>query len=564
MIQDLTITNFALIERVRVEFAPGLNVLTGETGAGKSILIGALGLLLGSRAESEVIRQGSDEASVSATLDVEPTPELSDWLEANALRWVSDEVLILQRSIRHQKKSASTIMGQPVTRAQLEQMTGYLVDLHGQHEHQSLFSPDRHRKLLDQYAGLEGDLGEFQALFQTLTRSKKDFESLVSGEQDREQELFRLTQTVAEILKAQWREGEEDELKAERLRLEQHGKLTEALLALEQSLSEGRHSAIAQLRSARQALGVVTTIDERWTGEETRLENSLIEVQDIGDTLHRYRLGLSFEPDRLESVNDRLSLLHGLDRKYGPGWQAVQIAREKAETRKALLENFSSEREKAEAEMNRVEKELIQAAMLLSEKRQAAARLLEQAVQAALAELGMPHSVFRIGFQRKLAENGKPVCTPSGLDQIEFLLSANAGEAPRLLRETASGGELSRVMLALKTILSEADNIPILIFDEIDTGIGGEIGLALGKYLKRLSKHKQVLCITHLASIASFADRQLRVEKSVEGGRTQTTVSAIEGEQRIREVARMLSGNVATEAGLQHAEELIRRNSAKG
>ncbi len=564
MIQHLTITNFALIDRVRVEFSPGLNVLTGETGAGKSILIGALGLILGSRAESEVIRTGTEEASVTASLDAPRTEELLAWLEENGLSWPNDEALVLQRAIRHQKRSVSLASGQAVSRAQLEQLTGFLVDLHGQHEHQSLFSSDRHRKLLDQYAGLQSDLLQFGVRFQALSQTKKDWESLVSSEAEREQEMFRLTQIVTEIEKVGTRPGEEDELKAERQRLDQHGKLTDSLLQLEQSLSDGRHGAISQVRSARQALGTVASIDERWGPEELRLENALIEIEDISDTLHRYRLGLSFQPERLEEVNDRLAQVHGLDRKYGPGWESLQKTLGESRARLALLENYASERERAEEQMNLQEKDLIQAAMVLSDKRQKAAKDLESAVQVALSDLGMPHAAFRIGFQRKLAETGKPICTPSGLDQVEFLLSANAGEAPRLLRETASGGELSRVMLALKTILSEADNIPILIFDEIDTGIGGEIGLALGKYLKRLSRSKQVLCVTHLASIASFADCQLRVEKSVDQGRTQTKVTAIEGEDRIREVARMLSGNTATEAGLQHAEELIRRNSLQG
>jgi DNA repair protein RecN (Recombination protein N) len=564
VLQQLTITNFALIEKVRVEFSSGLNVLTGETGAGKSILIGALGLLLGSKAESEVIRQGCEEATVSGVLELIPGQELAQWLEDNALSLPKDESLILQRTIRHQKRSASLVAGQPVTRVQLEQLTGFLVDLHGQHEHQSLFLPDRHRKLLDQFADLEAELLAFGSHFQALSKSRKEWEDLVSGEEDREQELHRLRQAVLEIEKAAVREGEEDELKSERQRLEQHGRLTEALLSFESTLAEGRHGALTQIRSARQALGTIATIDEQWSSEEQRLETALIELEDIGATLHRYRLGLSFQPERLEDVNERLALLHSLDRKYGPGWQAVQKSLGVAKTRRDLLENYTSERERAEADLLNQEKDLIQSALTLSEKRQNAAKRLERLVQEALADLGMPHAVFRIGFQRRLGDTGKPICTPSGMDQIEFLLSANAGEVPRLLRDTASGGELSRVMLALKTILSEADNIPILIFDEIDTGIGGEIGQALGKYLKRLSRTKQVLCITHLASIASFADRQLKVEKVVEGGRTQTLVTAIEGSERVREVARMLSGNSATDAGLQHAEELIRRNSSQG
>ncbi len=563
MIQELTITNYALIDKVQVAFAPGLNVLTGETGAGKSILIGALGLLLGSRADTEVIRTGSEEAQVSGTISCDPPEEALEWLTANDLAWPLEEPLLLKRVVRPQKRGGCTVGGLPVTRAQLEELTGFLVDLHGQHEHQSLFSADQHRRLLDRFAGLESELKLFATEFQSLNLAKKQFEELVSGEADREQELFRLNQVIQDIEKATLRDdGEEDELKSERARLEQFGKLGGALDTLEQALTEGRSSALAQLKTARQALGAVVMVDERWLPEETRLENALMEVEDIAQTLHRYRLGLSFSPDRLEEVNDRLATLHGLDKRYGPGWELVRKTLEDSRAKKAFLENFSSEREKEESRLNAMEQQLIQAALQLSDRRQEAAKLLEAGMKTALADLGMRGAIFKIGFQRRMGESGKPVCTPYGLDQVEFLLAANVGETPKLLRETASGGELSRVMLALKTILSEADKIPIMIFDEIDTGIGGEIGLALGKYLKRLSRTKQVLCITHLASIASFADHHLRVEKFSDAGRTTTRVSAITGDERVREVARMLSGVIVTDVSLQHAQELIGRYGA--
>lgn len=563
MIEELTVTNYALIETVRVAFAPGLNVLTGETGAGKSILIGALGLLLGNRAEAEVIRAGAEEAQVSGVFSSEPGEDAKEWLETNGVTWPDDEPLVLRRTVRPQKRGVCAVGGQPVTRVQLEELTGFLVDLHGQHEHQSLFTADQHRRLLDRYAGLEAELKAFSVEFQSLSQAKKAYEELVASEEGREAELFRLTQVIQDIEKADVREGEEDELKSERARLEQFEKLGGALDLLEQALTEGRSSAVAQLKTARQALGTIAAVDGRWSADETRLENALIEVEDIAETLHRYRLGLSYSPDRLEEVHGRLAELHALDKKYGPGVETVRRALDEAVARKAVLENLSSERERAFVQVEAQGQKLIQSAMQLSERRQAAAKTLEAGVKTALGDLGMKSAVFRIAFQRRLGDSGKPICTPHGLDQIEFLLAANAGEPPKLLRETASGGELSRVMLALKSILSEADKIPILIFDEIDTGIGGEIGLALGKYLKALSKTKQVLCITHLASIASFADHHLRVEKREIGGRTTTGVSVVEGEERVREIARMLSGQALSEASLQHAQELLVRNAAQ-
>jgi len=561
VIQELTISNYALMEKVRVGFAPGLNVLTGETGAGKSILVGALGLLLGNRAEADVIRTGAEEAQVSGVFDWDPSEEALGWCEANGVAWPADEPLVLRRTIRSQKRGICSVGGQPVTRTQLEELTGYLVDLHGQHEHQSLFTADQHRRLLDRYADLDADLRAFGVQFQELTQAKKEWEDLILSESERDQELFRLNQIVHDIERANPQEQEEEELKAERSRLEQFGKLGGALSQLEDALTGGRSSALTQLQSARQALALVVAVDDQWTGEETRLENALLEVEDIAQTLHRYRLGLSFSPERLEEVNERLAVLHSLEKRYGPGLSGILDTLAQAKARLAVLENVASERQSAEARVNLLEQHLIKAAVKLSERRQEAAKRLEAGVKEALADLGMRGAIFTIGFQRRLGESGKPVCTPFGLDQIEFLLAANVGESPKLLRETASGGELSRVMLALKSILSEVDKIPILIFDEIDTGIGGEIGFALGKYLKRLSKTKQVLCITHLASIASFADRHLRVEKTSEGGRTSTGVVVIEGSERVREVARMLSGTAVTETSLQHAQELIGRHS---
>ncbi len=563
MIEELTVMNYALIEKLRVSFAPGLNVLTGETGAGKSILIGALGLLLGNKAETEVIRTGADEAQVAGVFSAEPSEEAREWLQANDVAWPDDEPLVLRRSVRPQKRGVCSVGGQPVTRVQLEELTGFLVDLHGQHEHQSLFTAEQHRRLLDRYAGLEAELKAFSAEFQVLSQAKKQYDDLVAAEEGREAELFRLAQVIQDIERADPRDGEEDELKGERARLEQFEKLGGALDQLEQALTEGRSSAVAQLKAARLALTTVASVDDRWSADETRLENAIIEVEDIAETLHRYRLGLSYSPERLEAVHERLVVIHAVDKKYGPGVEAVRRTLEEAKARRATLENLTSEREKALAQVDELEQNLIQSALKLSERRQAAAKTLESGVMAALAELGMRSAVFRIAFQRRYGESGKPICTPSGLDQIEFLLGANAGEPPKLLRETASGGELSRVMLALKSILSEADKIPILIFDEIDTGIGGEIGLALGKYLKALSRSKQVLCITHLASIASFADHHLRVEKREAAGRTTTEVSVVQGEERIREVARMLSGHSVTETSLQHAQELIGRYSPR-
>ena len=566
MIQELKISQYALIETVNVKFAPGLNVLSGETGAGKSILIGALGLLLGNKADVEVIRTGAEEAQVAATFGVEISAELKDWLDENQLAVPEDEALLIRRVVRPQRRGGSFVSGQSVTRLQLEGLTSFLVDLHGQHEHQSLFSSDQHRRLLDRFADLDGDLKSFGLDFQELSVAQKRLDDLVLAEATRESDFKIAEQMIAEIEKIKWTDPEEeDSLKKQRVQMEQYGKLNALLTEVEDSLSDRRGSALGQLRTGLSALGSLSLLDERWLAEEQRFAGALLELEDIADGVHRSHRELQFRPEQLEVTQDRLSVLHSIQKKYNvSGWANLQTLLHQAQSRRDELQSLSTEIDSLRRTVDEQEKALIASAIRLSEKRQAAAKRLESGVKTILSDLGMPGSQFSVGFGRRLGESGKPICTPTGIDQLDFLLSANPGEPLRPLRETASGGELSRVMLALKTLLSEADKIPILIFDEIDTGIGGDIGLALGKYLKRLSTSKQVLCITHLASVASFADHHLKVEKVLEEGRSTTNVVALDREQRVRELARMLSGSAVTEASLEHARALVERHAAKG
>jgi len=566
VIQELKISQYALIETVNVKFAPGLNVLSGETGAGKSILIGALGLLLGNKADVEVIRTGAEEAQVTATFGVEISAELKDWLDENQLAVPEDEALLIRRVVRPQRRGGSFVSGQSVTRLQLEGLTSFLVDLHGQHEHQSLFSSDQHRRLLDRFADLDGDLKSFGLDFQELSVAQKRLDDLVLAEATRESDFKIAEQMIAEIEKIKWTDPEEeDSLKKQRVQMEQYGKLNALLTEVEDSLSDRRGSALGQLRTGLSALGSLSLLDERWLAEEQRFAGALLELEDIADGVHRSHRELQFRPEQLEVTQDRLSVLHSIQKKYNvSGWANLQTLLHQAQSRRDELQSLSTEIDSLRRTVDEQEKALIASAIRLSEKRQAAAKRLESGVKTILSDLGMPGSQFSVGFGRRLGESGKPICTPTGIDQLDFLLSANPGEPLRPLRETASGGELSRVMLALKTLLSEADKIPILIFDEIDTGIGGDIGLALGKYLKRLSTSKQVLCITHLASVASFADHHLKVEKVLEEGRSTTNVVALDREQRVRELARMLSGSAVTEASLEHARALVERHAAKG
>jgi DNA repair protein RecN (Recombination protein N) len=555
VLEELVIQNYALIEKASVRFQPGFNVLTGETGAGKSILIGALGLLLGSKADSDVIRAGCEEALATGVFSIAMNSELESWFVESGLPLPEDS-LVVRRSLRPQKRGSCHLGGTPVTRAQLEDLTSYLVDLHGQHEHQSLFSSEHQRRLLDRFAALDPDLENFAASFQELSRRKKNLESLAQLLASREAETERLKALVSEVRKVDPKRDEEDELKAEKLRLDQHERLWEALNTFVDSFENDRTSILPSLRQVKPALSQVTEIAPELATFLGRFDAAYYELEDLVESLAAYKRQLQFSPERLEFINERLSLLHGLEKRWGPGIEGVLANLEQAESQLKTLEGGSENLERLEVELAEQEQLVIQKALLLSEKRAQASRDLEKKILLALGELGMAKARFQIVLSRKIGDSGNPICSVTGLDQVEFMWAANLGENLAPLRDTASGGELSRLMLALKTILSDADKIPILIFDEIDTGIGGEIGQALGRYLKRLSQRKQVLCITHLASIAAWADHHLRVEKSVDSGRTTTRVEPVFEEERILEIARMLSGGTSP-AGIEHAKELI-------
>lgn len=560
MLEELTVANYALIEKARVEFGPGLNVLTGETGAGKSILIGALGLLLGSKAEGEIIRTGAEEASVAGVFAVPADSEREEWA-VNAGLALDAEPVIVRRVVRHNKRSTCHIQDSPVSRAQLEEFAGFLVDLHGQHEHQSLFSTEAHRRNLDRYSGLSPDLEQFQKGFQALTQLKKDYQALLSDESARSEEQFKLRQTVEEISAADIKPGEEEELKAEKRRLDQFEKLFSALENIQEALEAHRGSALGNLKVGLQAAQSAAAVDSSLEPLTRRLDSAAIEVEDIADSFRSYQHSLNFSPERQDQVNARLTQLHALQKKYAPTEEGLLACLAEALKKLDLLENLGSRKEALVASLMAQEKLVLAQAGQLSQKRAQGALKLEKQIEAALAELGMGRAELKISLTQKLAENGKPVCGPWGLDVVEFLFSANPGEPVKPLKEIASGGELSRVMLALKSILSDSDNIPILVFDEIDTGIGGEIGNALGRFMKKIARSKQVLCITHLASIASFADRHLKIEKLVDGNRTTTQISPVTGEHRVREIARMLSGESAAETGLEHARSMLAKNA---
>ncbi|MDR2029739.1 MAG: DNA repair protein RecN [Treponema sp.] len=564
MLEELSVRNYALIENLTLSFENGLNILTGETGAGKSIIVGSLSFLLGAKADPAVIRTGSDEAAVSAVISVdEKNQDLRAWLKDREIE-TDEGRLIVRRNIKSSGRGSIYIQNVPLTRTDLAESMACLFDLHGQHAHESLLRKETHRRYLDRFAGLEEEAAEFNRVFLDLAERKKALETSLQHERDREARIEVLQYAVEEILKAAPKKGEIRDLEAEAARLADFEKLAGQVNGAAAVLFDAEASVLGLARRARSALEGAAAIDGELGTLHKRLEDLYYEAEDLSEELRSYRNGLRYDPERLEAVEERLALLYRLKKKYpSPGAAADEEAllryRDEAEKEMETLRRAEENREKLKAGINALERDIALRAASLSVKRKAGALKLGEKITGILMSLGMPQARFSAAILPKGPGPGQGnlTCGPWGAEDVEFLISANAGEPLKELFRIASGGELSRVMLAIKTVLADADTIETLVFDEIDAGIGGEVALSVGEYLVKIGKLKQIFCITHLASIAVRADNHLRVEKRGEAGRTVTTVSALNPRERREEIARMLAGDAAAHAALAHADELL-------
>jgi DNA repair protein RecN (Recombination protein N) len=576
MLEDLTIKDFALIDSDYLEFENGFTVLSGETGAGKSILIGALSFLLGGKAEVSQIRAGKTEASVSGTFyikDCQCRQNLQEEDEAlNALEWLSlhgieieNNRVLLRRFIRENGKSGAWINNTPVTRSDLAQFSAFLVDIHGQHEHQSLMKVSEHRKFLDERAGITEEVKEFTNLYALLVSKRKLYDSLSMNEGERVHKLEMLSFAVKEIEEAKLKKDEDTQLEEEEARLSSYEKLFSDIDEITGILSDGENNLVSQLKNARRTASHASAMDKSLEKIEERLESSFYELSDIADEFSNYKNNLVFDPSRLQEVEDRLSLIYNLKKKYCASVNVPlsDLFSFYEESKKFIEENSdgNNQRDLLAAEVKKIEKEVLLKAQNISNKRKSTAGQLSEEVDQILAKLGMSGTHFGIQITEKDESEVEQKCGPYGKDNVEFLISANPGNPLQPLAKIASGGELSRVMLALKTIFAQADKVDTLIFDEIDTGIGGEVAVAVGAHLKKLAKNRQIFCITHLASIAVYADNQIKIEKSVSNQITSSNVYTVKGEQRVMEIARMLSGDSSTEQSLEHARAMLSKYS---
>ena len=545
MLEHLEIRNFALIENLSVDFSEGFNVITGETGSGKSIILGALGLLMGERADTNAIRTGTDGILVDAVISVPENHEILPWLKERGVE-PEDGVLYVRRSVRaNGARSLIHVQNQLFTRQDLCILADSLIDMHGQSEHQSLLSPDRQRRILDSYAQNDGLLKQCSEAYNRIVdlRARKE-ELLQQLEEGRRQQDY-LQFALEEIENAKVVAGEDEELK-DKVRI----------LGQFESVYENVNNGSDRLKDIRgglfDALGSVAKaakVDSNLSDYTARLESARIEIEDIASGLREYLGSVDYSEDAVNAMQDRLAVLQKLKRKYGPTLEDVISFAARARETLDVTENFETHLEECEKNLAKAQLEYDTVAGKLTEARRKKAAVLEKDIESVLRTLGMPNAIFGIGLSEARE-------SAHGRDHVTFQISANPGEAGKALRDIASGGELSRVMLALKTVLSKADDIQTQVFDEIDSGIGGSVALSLARCISDLSKTKQVIAITHLASIASLADCQMVVTKSVEGGRTYTHLKQVSGEERVHEIARMLSGD-ESEVSLSHARSLL-------
>jgi len=575
---ELRLENYAVADHLAVEFAPGLNLLTGETGAGKSILVDALALLLGEKASSDVIRSGAERAVVSAVFEAEgaAAKPLRQILEANGLDESDDGSLILRREIAAGGKGRVFVNNQPATVAVLRQLAPHLAIIHAQNESILSFDGPMRLELLDTYAG--NDLEPVEAAFAAWKKIRTHIEELERGEQDRLRLVDLWMFQKREIEQARLETGEDDRLEAEKRVLANAEKIYNAAMNAFDLLYEGNGSTASSLRAAQKQIEELARYEPRFQEALAALESARISVEDVGATVRDYAGGIHASPEHLAQVEDRLALLDRMKRKYGPSLEEViqfgaEVARKLSE-----IENKDEILRQLRGELAKAAEQYLSVARALAKKRSDAGRKLEKLVEAEIADLAMK-SAFRVEIANSEEERN---WTASGIDQVVYMISTNPGEPLRRLEHIASGGELSRVMLALKASVEKGIDLPMsrksgetvrlrtgqapgaqrtLVFDEIDSGIGGRAAEAVGRKLKSLARANQVLCVTHLPQIATFADHHYVVEKKESGGRTRASIRQVSGEERTEEVARMLSGAKLTDTSRKHAEQMIKANA---
>jgi len=563
MLQSLSIKNYALITDIDIPFGEGLNILTGETGAGKSIILGALTTILGERVDTTLLRQGASKAIIEGTFNIKDVPDLQQLLTENDLA-AGDDLLFLRREIHDNSRSRAFINDTPVQLTTMQEVGDFLVDLHGQHEHQSLLKVKNHLAYLDEFGGYETELKKVADCYRELQQAENRLQELQQKQQSAQEKREFYSFQIAEINKVDPNpEEEEDLLREEKIsqNSERLYRLTEELYHL---LYEADGSIFEQFSKAKDRLDELASIDAKFATSKDECESARVVVEELSKLVQDYRENIEFNPQRVEEIQNRIAVLSGLKKKYNRSLQEIIDYRDRIQSELQTLTNLDDEIAAVEEQVSQHRAEFSQACAELSQQRQSAAAKLEQLVPEILAVLGMPGSRFNVALEYQNDPAGavelqgqRYRATVIGMDFAEFNISTNTGEAPRPLAKVASGGEISRIMLALKSMMAKQGGIPVLVFDEIDIGVSGRIARSVGKKLKELSRFHQVVCITHLPQIASMGDHHFLVEKIEKSGKTETLIRQLSTHERTEAIAKLLAGDKVSETHLSSARELL-------
>jgi DNA repair protein RecN (Recombination protein N) len=561
MLKTLYIKDYALLEQISIEFEKGLNIITGETGAGKSILIDAMSLLLGERASNEIIRKGAEKAIVEGIFSVDSNKKIDRLLEQNEIE-KSDE-LIVRRELSVKGSNRCFLNDTPVALNVIKEVGNLLVDLHGQHEHQSLLRTETHIEFLDDFGSLEQPLSDYKKEYDRLHILKKNLIELRGKENllKEKKDLYEFQRKEIEIISPV--ENEDEGIAAELHILENSEKLLELTTDVYQQLYDSEKSIYDSLINVQQNINALAKIDKTFAETSGELQSVVAVINDITNVVRKYNAQIELEPQKLEYLRSRFQAINLLKKKYGGTLQALLEHYEKIIGEIKLAESFEDEIEKFDNAIHLQKETLVKLASALSQKRNELAKKISKEVKEVLKELGIPQSIFEVKITQTVGEqnsqkNGAPFrFNARGYDEVEFFISTNLGEDAKPLSKVASGGEVSRIMLALKSILAKNDKLPLLIFDEIDTGISGRISQKVGQSLKNLAAFHQVISITHQPQIAALADTHFAVEKKNVEDRVVSSIKKLKNEECIREVAKLLSGEVITETSLQTAKELM-------
>ena len=554
MLSLLHIENIALIQSADIRFEPGFNVLTGETGAGKSIIIDSIGAVLGERTSRELIRTGAKSALVTAVFTQVPT---LPWLEENGFP-TGEEELLLQRELQGDGRNVCRIDGKLVTVAQLRELGRQLLNIHGQHDGQQLLDPASHLGYLDQFGGCQPLLESYQEAYRKWHDIRREMDKLQMDEAERSRRVDTLNYQIQELERAQLKAGEDEELSARRTLLRSAGRLMEAVQSAEFALSgdEDRDGACSLIAQAEGEVQGVSSISPELSELSEKLTALRCAADDAADTLRDLSRSFDFSPGELDQVEERLDLLYRLRKKYGPTVEDMLSYLDRCRKELDQIQYADDTLARLEKELKKAQKEAVRRGEVLSQARREAAGALQARVQEELRQLDMPKVQFQTEFTPKGGEAGMD---DTGLDEVQFLMSANLGEALKPIQKVASGGELARIMLALKNVLAEGDQIGTLVFDEVDTGVSGRAAQKVAEKMAQVARGKQVLCVTHLPQIAAMADTHFSVQKGEREGRTYTRLERLDRSQRREELARLIGGTSITPSLLESAEELLRQ-----